>query len=767
MRSTSETMANLVIVESPAKALTIKGYLGSNYKVIASVGHIRDLPKSTLGVDIEAGFVPRYINIRGKGDVIKQLKKEAKSANKIFLATDPDREGEAISWHLAQTLGIPFDKMCRATFNELTKTAVKEAIKSPRKIDIALVNSQQARRILDRIVGYKLSPFLWKNVKSGLSAGRVQSVATRMIVEREEEIRAFVPREYWTINAELSGKEGNTLSAHFHGDGKGKLKLESEADTRRILDAIEGKPFRVVSVKRAQKQKQPPAPFMTSTLLQEATRKLGFQSQRVMKVAQELYEGIDIGSEFGGVQGLITYMRTDSLRISTSSQDAALAMIRSSYGEDYVPETPRVYKSKGDSQDAHEAIRPSSVEILPKQIRKMLTPDQYRLYKLIWERFVASQMASAVFDTVSIDTECEGYLFKTSGYTVKFPGYRALYDTTEEDVEDEEGNELTLTQLPDVTEGEVFVLTGLSPDQHFTEPPARYNDGSLINVFKESGIGRPSTYATIISTIISRSYVKRSGKNLIPTPLGEVTTELMERYFPEIVDYEFTAQMEDRLDEIEQGESTIQSVLSDFYERFEGELTRAEGMVSKTEIQVPAEESDIPCEKCGSMMVYKNGRYGRFLACPNYPTCKNTKAIDKDGRPVEKKQEPVELADFECELCGGDVVVRQGRYGMFYACANYPTCRFTRQKTSDIGIPCPDCGSRVIIKHGKAGRVFYSCEKYPECNFSSWDLPLSEKCPDCGAMLFYRKSRKLVFCRNKKNGCDYKREEEMTVSEND
>ena len=760
-------MANLVIVESPAKALTIKGYLGSNYKVIASVGHIRDLPKSTLGIDIENGFEPHYINIRGKGDVIKQLKKEAKNANKIFLATDPDREGEAISWHLALTLGIPLDKMCRATFNELTKTAVREAIKTPRVIDENLVNSQQARRILDRIVGYKLSPFLWKTVKSGLSAGRVQSVATRMIVEREKEIREFVPQEYWTIETNLVNEAGETISARFYGDKKGKMRIENEADAMRVVNAVSGKPFCVASVKHAQKTKLPPAPFMTSTLLQEGTRKLGFQSQRIMKVAQELYEGINLGSEFGGVQGLITYMRTDSLRISSASQEAALALIRETYGEEYVPAAPRVFKSKADAQDAHEAIRPSNVAIQPKMIRKLLTSDQYRLYKLIWERFVASQMEPAVFSTVSIETECEGYCFRTSGYTVRFNGYLALYDSQEENLEDENGEDISYATLPALKKGERLSSGTVSPDQHFTEPPARYNDGSLINVFKESGIGRPSTYATIISTIISRSYVKREGKNLVPTPLGEVTTDLIIKHFPEIADYEFTAQMEDKLDEIEQGGATIRGVLDEFYALFADELQRAEASVSKNDISVPEERSDIPCEKCGSLMIYKNGRFGRFLACPNYPTCKNTKAIGKDGKPVEPRKEDVVIADFRCELCGGDVVIRQGRYGNFYACANYPTCRFTKQKTTEIGVPCPDCGSRVIIKHGKAGRVFYSCEKYPDCKFSSWDLPLDEKCPDCGDILFYRKSRKLVFCRNKKNGCEYKREEDLSVKENE
>jgi len=759
-------MANLVIVESPAKALTIKGYLGSNYKVVASVGHIRDLPKSSLGVDIDHHFEPHYINIRGKGDVIRQLKKEAKNASKIFLATDPDREGEAISWHLAQTLDIPADKTCRVCFNEITKNAVKTAIRAPRKIDLDLVNSQQARRILDRIVGYKLSPFLWKNVKSGLSAGRVQSVATRMIVDRENEIRNFVPEEYWTIDVTLGTDGGATLNARFYGDKKGKRVLGNQADAKKVADAVKDGQFTVLSVKRAQKTKQPYAPFTTSTMQQEAAKKLGFQSSRIMKVAQELYEGIDLGSELGGVQGLITYMRTDSLRISSEAQDAALSLIRDQFGNEYLPDSPRVYRSKANAQDAHEAIRPSNVAILPKAVRKMLSSDQYRLYKLIWDRFVASQMAPAVFDTMLIETECGGYVFRTSGYNVRFPGFLAVSDGIDEtpDEEDENGGEaLSLSQIPDLFAKQRLSLDSFVPTQHFTEPPARYNDATLVKLFEESGIGRPSTYATIITTIISRSYVKREGKSLAPTPLGEITTELLEKYFPEIVDHDFTAQMEDQLDGIENGGTTIEGVLGAFYDRFSKELSEADQKTDKRDVDVPAEVSDYVCERCGARMVYKNGRFGRFLACPNYPECRNTKAVDKEGRPVEKVKETPVVADFKCELCGGDMIERKGKFGTFFACANYPKCRFTKQKTTGIDTPCPVCGSRIVIKHGRAGRMFYSCEKYPECTFSSWDLPIAERCPDCGEPLFYRKSKKLILCRNK--DCGYKREEELPASD--
>ena len=755
-------MANLVIVESPAKALTIKSYLGSGYKVVASIGHIRDLPKSSLGVDIDNHFEPHYINIRGKGDVIRQLRKEAKSASKIFLATDPDREGEAISWHLAQTLGIPEDKACRVCFNEVTKNAVKTAIRAPRKIDLDLVNSQQARRILDRIVGYKLSPFLWKNVKSGLSAGRVQSVATRMIVDRENEIKAFVPQEYWTIDVTLDTGNGETLEARFYGDKKGKIALENQADAKKIADAVSAGTFTVLSVKRAQKIKQPAAPFTTSTMQQEAAKKLGFQSNRIMKVAQELYEGIDLGPEFGGVQGLITYMRTDSLRVSTVAQEAALSLIRDKFGAEYLPESARVYRSKANAQDAHEAIRPSDVTILPKNVRKILSPDQYRLYKLIWERFVESQMAPAIFDTVLIETECAGYVFRTSGYNVRFPGFLALSDGNEKALDDEEENEvgaLAVNEIPPLRVRDKLSLDAFNPAQHFTEPPARYNDATLVKLFEESGIGRPITYATIITTIISRNYVKREGKSLAPTPLGEITTVLLEKDFPEIVDRDFTAQMEDKLDGIENGGTTIEGVLGEFYNRFSNELDAADTEEVKTEIVVPADESDYVCERCGAKMVYKNGRFGRFLACPNYPECKNTKAVDKDGKPIEREKSAPVVADFKCEVCGGDMIERQGKFGTFFACANYPKCRFTKQKTKEIATPCPVCGSQIVIKFGRAGRKFYSCVKYPECSFSSWDLPLTEKCPDCGGLLFYRKSKNLILCRNK--DCGYKREENL------
>lgn len=743
-------MTNLVIVESPAKAYTIKSYLGSNYKVMASKGHVRDLPKSTLGIDIEHGFEPHYINIRGKGELIRELKKEAKNADRIYLATDLDREGEAISWHLAAALGLPEDKIKRITFNEITKSAIKESIKSPRKIDIDLVNAQQTRRILDRIVGYKLSPFLWKTVKSGLSAGRVQSIATKIIVEREDEIRAFLPREYWTVDAVLTS-DGRDFTAHYYGEAgsKDKNELSAESEAVRIKEDCFGKKFVCTEIKKGNRTKSPAPPFITSTLQQEASKKLNFQSQRTMRVAQELYEGVNLGHENGGVQGLITYMRTDSLRVAAEAQSAALEYIAENYGRDYCPEKPRVYRTKASAQDAHEAIRPSKVALDPEKIKKMLTPDQYKLYKLIWRRFLASQMSSAVLSTVNAEFACGSHIFKSSGYTVKFRGYMALYEETSDTADTERE-----VVLPPVEKDAELNARDIIPEQHFTEPPPRYTEASLIKFLEEKGIGRPSTYTPIITIIISRGYVKRDGKSLRPTDLGEIITRLMNKSFPDIVDYKFTASMENQLDEIENGNATMLDMLSKFYEGFSRELEEAEKTVSKETYEAPVEETDIICEKCGSRMIVKNGRYGRFAACPNYPECKNTKQLNKSGT-AEAEKEP-EIAPFKCEFCGSDVVVRQGRYGAFYACSRYPECKFTKQKVKSLGVSCPKCGRDIVNKYGRNKTVFYSCSGYPECDFSSWDLPTNEKCPQCGEMLYQKKGRALLVC--KKEGCGYKRE---------
>ncbi|MBQ9797057.1 MAG: type I DNA topoisomerase [Clostridia bacterium] len=759
---------NLVIMESPSKALTVKGYLGTNYKVIASIGHVRDLPKSTLGVDIENDFEAHYINIRGKGDLIKEIRKEAKAASKIYLATDPDREGEAIAWHLAAALGIPVEKTQRICFNEVTKTAVKAAIKAPRQIDMNLVNSQQTRRILDRILGYKLSPLLWKNIKSGLSAGRVQSVATKIIVEREKEIKDFVPEEYWTIETLLEGPDGKKFRVHFWGNAEGKLALSNESEALTVANAVNGKDYAVASVRKATKHKMPAAPFTTSSLQQEAFRKLGFQSQRTMKVAQELYEGINLGSEFGGTQGLITYMRTDSVRVSADAQNAAREYIVQKYGAQYCPETARNYKSKAGAQDAHEAIRPARVDLEPLRIRKQMTSDQYKLYKLIWECFIASQMESATLDTISIDFSCEGYIFRTSGYSVAFPGYMAVYEETEESsTNDAEPKEVKDIRLPEMTVGQMLPAEDAELTQHFTEPPVRYNDASLIKMLKDLDIGRPSTYATIIGTILARNYVKREGKAFVPTPLGEVTNQLMEQNFSTIVDYGFTAEMEHELDEIENGEAEMLDVLKKFWQDFSKQLEEAEKNIDEKSIEVPPEETDIVCEKCGSRMIVRNGRFGKFAACPNYPNCRNTKplvapgtesaeeteaATEEEEAGQSKPKTPV-IADFKCEKCGSDMILRTGKFGSFYACSRYPECKFTKARVRELGVKCPKCEAKVVTKYGRNRTVFYSCERYPDCDFSSWDVPTNELCPNCGKMLFRKKGKNMLVCHDE--ACGY------------
>ena len=760
-------MANLVIVESPTKVGPIKKYLGSNYKVMASKGHLRDLPKSSLGVDIENGFDAHYINIRGKGDLIKEIKKEAKNAKKVFLATDPDREGEAIAWHLATVLGIPVEKTLRVGFNEITPTVVKAAIKEPRNIDMNLVNSQQTRRILDRIVGYKISPLLWKTVKSGLSAGRVQSVATRIIVDRENEISAFVPVEYWTIEADLCNNEGKSFSVRFFGNEDGKIKLECEEDANKVLTAINNGEFFVKGIKKADKQKLPAPPFTTSTLQQEAANKLGFQSARTMRVAQELYEGVNIGTEFGGVQGLITYMRTDSLRISDEAQEAAKIFIVEKYGEEYAPKTPRKFKANKGAQDAHEAIRPSQVELTPALIRKSLTPDQYKLYKLIWERFVASQMQSAKLNTITADFENNGYIFRASGYSVAFQGYMAVYEATEEvKSSNDDVTEVKDIRIPSLKDGEKLNMLSINPEKHFTEAPPRYTEASLIKFLEERGIGRPSTYTPIITTIIARNYVRREGKVFVPTQLGTLTTKIMEENFNDIVDYKFTANMETDLDKIEDGSLEYIDVLSDFWKDFEVDLKRAEEKIGSEDIKIPVEETDIICDKCGAKMVVRTGKFGKFAACPNFPKCRNTKPLTpaveekKEEKVVEKKEE---VAPFKCEKCGSDMVLRSSRYGTFYACSKYPECKFIKTKTKELDVPCPTCGAKVITKYGKKKTVFYSCENYPKCDFSSWDMPTNEHCPDCGKILFRKKGKNILVCAEK--GCGFKKDAEPLVEQ--
>ncbi len=681
---------NLVIVESPAKAKTIKKYLGKNYAVVASMGHLRDLPKSSLGVDVAHDFAPKYITIRGKGDLMAKLKKEAKNAKKVFLATDPDREGEAISWHLTQALGIDDKSTYRVAFNEITKSAVQNAIKSPRKINYNLVDAQQARRVLDRIVGYSISPLLWKKVKKGLSAGRVQSVATRLIVDREREIEAFDPQEYWTIDAFLQQKgKTETFAAHFYGKDK-KIALKNAAQTQEVLSAVKNAEYKVASVKAGEKSRHPAPPFITSTLQQEASRKLNYTAKKTMQAAQQLYEGVDVAGL--GTVGLITYMRTDSQRIAAEAQAQALEYIEKSFGKDYLPEKPRTYKSKKGAQDAHEAIRPTDVTLSPDKVKGSLKADQFKLYKLIWERFLASQMQSALFATVTADIMAGGYTFKASGSKMKFAGFMKLYVEGRDEAEDEEGN------IPVLEAGEVLKLGRLEDKQHFTSPPPRYTEATLIKAMEEEGIGRPSTYAPTITTILARGYVAHEGKALIPTELGTVVTDLMVEYFTQIADVEFTANMEQQFDEIEEGDTKWVEVIRSFYAPFEQTLKKAEDEIGQ--IELAPEVSDVPCEKCGRLMHIKMGRYGKFLACPGFPECRNAKPI-----------------------------------------------------VSEAGVDCPLCGGKVLIKKSKKGKAYYGCENNPKCAFMSWDKPMERKCPTCGSYLLQKQGRgERIYCSNKECG---------------
>ncbi len=700
-------MANktdLVIVESPSKAKTISKYLGPGYEVKASMGHVRDLPKSKLSVDIEGGFVPDYQPIKGKEDVISDLKKAAKRSGKVYLATDPDREGEAISWHLKELLGIPDDKTYRVTFNEITKNVVNQSIAAPRAIDQNLVDAQQARRILDRIVGYQLSPLLWKKIRRGLSAGRVQSVATRLVVERELEIRAFQPQEYWSIEADLERVVPNvgSFKAQFHGRDK-KMELHSQEEAEEVITAVSQGAWSVSKVKRQEKNRQPAPPFTTSTLQQEASRKLNMSPARTMAVAQQLYEGVDVAGQ--GAVGLITYMRTDSLRLSDEAVSAARGFISQRYGSGYCPAQPRKFKTKGSAQDAHEAIRPSDVTLVPEDIKKDLTAEQFKLYKLIWSRFLACQMANAVYDSLSIDVSNSGYIFRASHSSLKFSGFTAVY----EEGKDTDDEEKKTSPLPDLKEGEGLVHKKLTKDQHFTQPPARYSEASLIRALEEQGIGRPSTYAPTISTIMNREYVvKEGGKALRPTPLGEVVTGLMKDKFHDIVDYDFTAQMEQHLDKVEEGEANWKALLADFYKGFDAELKKAERDLDGERIKVPDEVSEEICPQCGRNLVIKSGRFGRFLACPGWPEC-----------------------DFTMPL----VVEMPGK--------------------------CPLCGGRLLKRTGKSKKTgkqytYYCCERRSSknesqrCEFVTFDVPVKDNCPVCGHTMFKKAGRgaKKPFCIN-------------------
>ena len=683
--------SNLVIVESPSKAKTIGKYLGPDYTVKASMGHLRDLPKSTMGVDFE-DFSPHYIPVKGKEALIRELKDAASKAVSVYLATDPDREGEAISWHLKELLGLDDEKAHRVTFNEITQKVVTESIHAPRPIDMDLVDAQQARRILDRIVGYQLSPLLWKKVRRGLSAGRVQSVATRLVVDREEEIRAFQPREYWSLDVKLEriGKPGSFL-ARYHGEDK-KRELENEEQVDKILADIDGQQFTVTNVKRSEKKRSAAPPFTTSTLQQEASRKLNMTPKRTMALAQQLYEGVDVYGE--GTLGLITYMRTDSLRLSDEAMDAAADFIRQRYGDSYYYGKRHVFKTKSNAQDAHEAIRPTHVELDPERIQGSLTRDQYRLYKLIWSRFLASQMASAVYDTVSIDTECAGHIFRSSHQSLRFSGFIAVY----EEGKDEEG-EAVGSPLPDLQVGEKALCRDIQKEQHFTQPPARYTEATLVKAMEEKGVGRPSTYASIVSTIQDREYVDKQDKRLAPTALGEVVTGLMKERFQDIIDVEFTANMERQLDEVEEGKRQWKDLLSEFYSGFQQELKDAETALEGVRLKVPDEVTDEICEVCGRNMVVKMGRFGKFLACPGWPECTNTKPI------VERMP---------------------GR--------------------------CPKCGSTILKRKSKRGFAYYACERGAECGFMTWDVPTAEDCPLCGFTMFKKSGRGRMkpFCINEK-----------------
>ena len=683
---------SLVIVESPAKAKTIGKYLGKDYEVKACMGHLRDLPKSVMGVDVDHDFEPNYRPIKGKESIINDLKKSAKESDYVYLATDPDREGEAISWHLKELLSLSDEKARRVTFNEITKKVVRESIAAPRDIDQNLVDAQQARRILDRIVGYQLSPLLWKKIRRGLSAGRVQSVATRMVYDRENEIRNFVPQEYWSLDAKCSvdGSDAGIFVAHYHGENGKKKELNSEEDVNGVIQAVEGKPFTVTTVKRTDKQRSPSPPFTTSTLQQEASRKLNMTPRRTMAIAQQLYEGVDITGE--GTVGLITYMRTDSLRISDEAIAATRQFILGRYGESYCPAQARHFKTKAGAQDAHEAIRPSNVLLTPEQIKGDLTSEQYRLYRLIWSRFLACQMANAIYDSVAVEITAAGHSFRATSSSVKFSGYTAVY----EEGRDEEKEEKT-SALPGLQEGQDVVNKGFDKEQHFTQPPARYTDATLIRAMEENGIGRPSTYAPTVSTILDREYVVKEGKYLRITPLGEVVTGLMCDKFQDIVDMKFTANMEKELDEVEEGHIAWKELLHQFYGPFHQHLEQAEKDLEGTRLKVPDELSDEVCDVCGRQMVIKSGRFGRFLACPGYPECTFTKPI---------------------------VVEMPGR--------------------------CPKCGGRILKKTSKKGYAYYGCEHNPTCDFMTWDVPVKDDCPVCGQTMFKKSGKgfKKPFCIN-------------------
>ena len=709
----------LVVVESPAKARTISKYLDSGYTVKATVGHLRDLPQRELGVDVDKGFAPKYVTIRGKGKQLAEIKRAAKKSDQVLLATDPDREGEAIAWHVADQLDDG-SKIRRVLFHEITKDAISEAIENTTDIDDQKVEAQQARRILDRLVGYKVSPLLWRSVKTGLSAGRVQTVALRIIVEREQAIRGFKPQEYWSIDAELEAKR-RRFGAKLHKiDGK-KPELHSEKHARAVVKAVKGKPFVVTAVQRRQRRRRPAPPFITSTLQQEAAKRLGFASRRTMRAAQQLYEGVEMGKQ--GAVGLITYMRTDSPRVAPVAIDAVREYVTTHYDERYLPAKPNVYRTKKSAraQEAHEAIRPTDVALAPEKIRKYLTGDLYKLYRLIWQRFVASQMMPAVYDTTTIDFDIDGYLFRATGSVMVFDGFHVLYADTKEAGEEQTFEDLA--PVPALEKGDEAAVEKITPNQHFTEPPPRFSEASLVKELEANGIGRPSTYASIVSTLRERDYVRFENRRFRPTDLGETVTRVMVARFPDVFNVEFTSQMETELDKVEEGELGWQAVLQDFYGPFSKALESIDTAALIREAHDVGEIEKEPCPECGGKLTVKSGRFGPFVACGNYPECRYTKPI-KGDKVADKPTDEV------CKECGAPMVIKTGRYGEFLACTQYPKCKHTRP--IPLGVKCPKCGGELAQRRTRRGRSFFGCSNYPECDFSTWHRPVPDRCTECG-----------------------------------
>jgi DNA topoisomerase-1 len=745
---------SLVVVESPTKVKTIQKYLDGKFVVKASMGHVRDLPKSQLGVDPKKNFKPKYVVSPAKKKILDDLKKAAEKAEALYVATDPDREGEAIGWHLVQELPVDKKKVYRITFNEITERAVKAAFQHPGKIDINKVDAQQARRVLDRLVGYSLSPLLWEKVQRGLSAGRVQSVAVKLIVDREREIQAFVPVEYWSLHARLRGRRPPEFTATLREVDGEKPVLGDEAAVGNVVGGLDGAQWVVKSVTRGERRKNPAPPFITSTLQQDAGRKLGFWAKKTMSIAQQLYEGIDVGGD--GPVGLITYMRTDSVQVSQDAQAEARALVTSRFGAEYLPDSPPVYRSRGRAQEAHEAIRPADVTKDPKSLARFLTKDQLALYRLIWERFVASQMQPAVYDTVAADITAGRCVFRAQGQTLRFKGFTAVYVESREE-EDGAADEDAESAVPPLEEGEVLALLGLDPRQHFTQPPPRYTEASLVKALEELGIGRPSTYASILGTIINdRGYVRRERRTLFPTELGMAVTDKLTPYFSDIMNVEFTAQMEDNLDRIEEGERRWVDTVQEFYGPFKKDLERAKKEMANEKAGTETGEA---CPECGEPLLERRGRFGKFLACSGYPDCKYTRNLAGGERAED------EPTDERCPTCGKPMVIKHGRFGKFIACSGYPECKTTKPVTTGIACPQPGCSGQLVERRSKRGRTFYGCSAYPGCRFVVWRRPVAEPCPKCGAPFLTERTargRQLRACV--KEGCDFREEAEIPVA---